>query len=250
MEGDAIGGSANFMTRSAPAKKTLQASLGAGYNAQAAKPIYNASLAYGNRSKNGKFGYFAGGSLYSRNWATDNYQVFYGSNIDQSLTRLELRDYEGKRTTLGFNGALEYKFNDDAKIYFKGVYGGMNDNEFNRKTMYNWSTGWGQSIKLQNIHNIMLTRFWGAELGGDFKLGKKLTANWRAASYRNSFEYGAVPFSKGDPGNGYHVVEFEKTVEFTDFLYLDEQGNVTDEMNAYDRLKLLDMRQSGTGLRR
>ncbi|PSK95281.1 TonB-dependent receptor [Taibaiella chishuiensis] len=241
MEGDAIGGSANFMTKSAPATKTLQASLGAGYNAQAAKPVYNASLAYGNSSRNGRFGYFAGGSLYSRNWATDNYQVFYGSNRDQSLTRLELRDYEGKRTTLGFNGALEYKFNDDAKIYAKGVYGSMNDNEFNRKTMYNWSTGWGQSIKLQNIHNIMQTRFWGAELGGDFKAGRNLSANWRVASYRNSFAYGAVPYSKGDARNGYHVVEFEKAVDFTDFLYLDEQGRVTDEMNAYDRLKLLDI---------
>jgi len=92
MEGDAIGGSANFMTKSAPAKKSIQANLGAGYNAQAQKPIFNGALAYGNRSKDGKFGYFAGASLYKRNWATDNYQVFYGSNIDQSLSRLELRD--------------------------------------------------------------------------------------------------------------------------------------------------------------
>jgi TonB-dependent receptor len=241
MEGDAIGGSANFMTKSAPAKRNVQASLGLGYNAQAGKPIYNGSLAYGNRSKNGRFGYFAGGSLYSRNWATDNYQVFYGSNIDHSLTRLELRDYEGKRATLGFNAALEYKFNDNAKIYAKGMYGSMSDDEYNRKTMYNWSTGWGQSIKLQNIHNIMQTRFWGGEIGGDFRLGKKISSNWRAATYSNKFEYGAVPFSKNDPRNGYHVVEFEKAVQFTDFLFLDEHGNVTDEMNAINRMKLLDI---------
>lgn len=241
MEGDAIGGSANFMSKGAPAKKTVQASFGGGYNAQAGKPIYNASLAYGNRSKNGKFGYFGGGSIYNRNWATDNYQVFYGSNIDHSLTRLELRDYEGKRSTLGFNGALEYKFNDDAKIYAKGIYGHMSDNEYNRKTMYNWSTGWGQSIKLQNIHNVMLTGFMGGELGGDFKLGEKLSSNWRVASYRNSFKYGNVPYSNKDNRNGYHVVEFEKAVQFTDFLFLDEQGNVTDEMNAVNRMKVLDI---------
>lgn len=241
MEGDAIGGSANFMTKSAPAKQSLQASMGAGYNAQAGKPIYNASLAYGNRSKNGKLGYFAGGSLYNRNWATDNYQVFYGSNIDHSLTRLELRDYEGKRNTLGFNGALEYKFSDEAKIYAKAIYGRMSDNEYNRKTMFNWSTGWGQSIKLQNIHNIMLTNFMGGELGGDFRLGKKLSSTWRLASYRNQFKYGNIPYSNDDQRNGYHVVEFEKAVQFTDFLYLDEHGNVTDEMNAVNRMKVLDI---------
>ncbi|MDT4841728.1 Vitamin B12 transporter BtuB [compost metagenome] len=241
MEADAIGGSANFITKNAPAKKAVQASIGAGFNAQAQKPIYNAALSFGNRSKNGKFGYFAGGSLYSRNWATDNYQVFYGSNIDQSLSRLELRDYEGQRNTLGANAALEYKFNDRARIYAKGVYGHMKDEEYNRKTMYNWSTGWGQPIKLQNIHNIMLTDFWGAELGGELKPSAKLSANWRIASYSNHFQYGPVPFEKGDPRNGYHVVEFEKSVNFKDFIYLDENGKVTDERNAYDRLKLLDI---------
>lgn len=241
MEGDAVGGSANFITKNAPAKRTLQASLGTGYNAQAQKPIYNASLAYGNRSKNGKFGYFAGGSLYSRNWGTDNYQVFYGSNTDQSLNRLELRDYEGKRTTLGFNGAAEYKFNDHFQVYAKGVYGSMDDEELNRKTMYNWSTGWGQSIKLQSIYNMLQTRFYGGELGGSFNAGKKLKGSWRVASYRNSFNYGPVPYRKGDGRNGYHVVEFEKAVDYTDFLYLDENGKVTDEKNAYDRLKLLDI---------
>ncbi|WP_129020998.1 TonB-dependent receptor [Edaphocola flava] len=241
MEADAIGGSANFITKNAPAKKAVQASIGAGFNAQAQKPVYNAALSFGNRSKNGKFGYFAGGSLYSRNWATDNYQVFYGSNIDQSLSRLELRDYEGQRNTLGANAALEYKFNDRARIYAKGVYGHMKDEEYNRKTMYNWSTGWGQSIKLQNIHNIMLTDFWGAELGGELKPSAKLSANWRIASYSNHFQYGPVPFEKGDPRNGYHVVEFEKSVNFKDFIYLDENGKVTDERNAYDRLKLLDI---------
>ena len=247
MEGDAVGGSANFITKNAPAKRTLQASLGAGYNAQVQKPLYNASLAYGDRSKNGKLGYFAGGSLYSRNWGTDNYQVFYGSNTDQSLNRLELRDYEGKRTTMGFNGALEYKFSNNFQVYAKGVYGSMNDDELNRKTMYNWSTGWGQSIKLQSIHNILQTRFYGGELGGNFKAGKKLNGNWRVASYRNSFNYGAVPYGKGDARNGYHVVEFEKAVDFTDFLYLDENGKVTDEQNAYDRLKLLDIDSPSPG---
>lgn len=241
MEGDAIGGSANFITKGAPSKQTLDASVGGGYNFQANKPVYNASLAYGNRSKNGKLGYFAGGSIYDRSWATDNYQVFYGSNIDQSLNRLELRDYEGKRSTLGLNGAVEYKINDQAKVYAKGVFGRMSDNEVNRKIMYNWSTGWGQSIKLQNIHNIMNTNFWGAELGGEFNAGKKLKATWRAATYSNEFKYGNVPFGKNDPRNGYHVVEFEKAVDFTDFLYLDEHGKPTDEVNAYDRLKLLDI---------
>lgn len=239
MEADAVGGSANFITKGAPAKRTLQASFGYGYNAQAGKPLYNGMLLYGDRSRNKKFGFLVGGSLYTRNWGTDNYQVFYGSNLDHSLTRLELRDYEGKRTTTGLNGAVEYKFNDRAKIYAKGIYGHMLDDEYNRKTMYNWSTGLGQSIRLQNIHNKMDTRFWSAELGGDLRLNSRLSANWQLASSGNRFQYGNTPYGKNDPRNGYYVVEFEKPVLFKDFLYLDEHGKVTDEVNASYRAKLL-----------
>ena len=65
MEGDAIGGSANFVTRNPPLKRLLQASFGYGYNAQAQQPIYNGMLAFGDRSKNKRFGYLIGGSLYN-----------------------------------------------------------------------------------------------------------------------------------------------------------------------------------------
>lgn len=242
MEGDAIGGSANFMTRNPPVKRMLQASAGYGYNAQAGKPIYNAMLAYGNRTKDKKMGFLLGGSLYNRNWATDNYQVHYAGNTDHSLTRLELRDYEGRRSTIGLNGAWDYKFNERVKVYAKGLYGNMQDDEYNRKTMYNWSTGYGQSIKLQNIHNKLLTNFWGAEIGGSVQATPRTSLQWRGATYSNKFRYGNTPFSdKDDPRNGYYVVEFEKAVRFNDFLYLDENGKVTDELNAYSRAKLLNI---------
>ncbi|MFA6059180.1 MAG: TonB-dependent receptor [Taibaiella sp.] len=152
-----------------------------------------------------------------------------------------MRDYEGKRNTLGFNTTLEYKLNENTKVYLKGIYGSMNDEEVNRKTMFNWSTGWGQSIKLQNIHDIMQTRFMGVELGGNVNLSAKLKADWVISSNSNQFHYGNLPFGNGDDRNGYHVVEFEKAVHFTDFLYLDKDGNVTDERNAFNRMKVLDI---------
>ena len=166
--------------------------------------------------------------------------MHYGSNLDHSLTRLELRDYEGKRVTTGLNGSVDFVVNDRVKVYAKGLYGSMLDDEYNRRTMYNWSTGYGQSIKLQNIHNKMLTRFWGAETGGTARLSTKTDLQWRAATYSNQFRYGNTPFEgENDPRNGYYVVEFEKAVVFSDFLYLDEAGKVTDERNAYSRAKLL-----------
>ncbi len=242
LEGDAIGGSANFITRSAPNDSLLQINVGLGYNNKSAEPVYNLSLVYGDRSKNKKFGYLIGGSYYNRNWATDNYQIFYGTNFNHSILRLELRDYAGNRTTTGANLALDYRLNERNKIELKGTFGQMLDNEYNRKIQFNYGTGVGQSIRLQNIHNIMDTKFYGVELNGDHLTQKGMKMKWRLASYDNRFQYGKSPFNdRNDVRNGYYVIEFEKQVRYTDMLYLDEFGQATNEFNAVEKWKFLDI---------
>lgn len=245
IEGDAIGGSANFITRSAPSVRTLNASAGVGYNFQAHKPVYNLTLLWGDRSKNKKWGYLIGGSYYSRNWGTDNYQVYYGSNYNQSIYRLELRDYAGRRSTLGINIAMEYAPDSKNKIYLKGMGGNMRDNEYNFKTMYNYVAGFGNSIKLQNIHDIMNFSFYGGELGGMHNTkNSKTDIEWKLASYYSHFNYGPSPDLKGMQGNpGYYVNEWEKSVLFTDVLCLNAQGEVVSvfDPSAVVRAKFLDI---------
>lgn len=242
LEGDAIGGSANFLTRFPVTERTLQLSIGGGVNLQAEGPVGSGSFLYGDISKNKKWSFVTGGSFYSRNWATDNYQIFYGGNLNHALTRLELRDYKGVRKTLGSNAAVQFEPNEKWRFHVKAIQGSMDDNEYNRKIMYNWSTGIGQSIKLQNIHSILTNRFYGGEAGVQFTPSKHKTLQFKLASYQNEFRYGAVPYNnRKDPKNGYYVLEFEKALQFTDFLYLDENGNQTDELNAYERFKFLDI---------
>lgn len=244
MEGDAIGGSVNFITRGAPNARVLNVTLGGGMNAQSVGPIINGSILYGDRTKNEKFGWLVGASVYNRSWGTDNFQVFYGGNFDQSIGRYELRDYMGERLTVGGNIALEYKINKKNRIELKYVYGFMRDDEYNRKQMYNYNSGLGQSIKLQNIHNILLFQFFGGQLAGEHTIGKKNNwkLEWKIANYNNSFQYGEVP-QKGinNPANGYFVLEFEKFVNFQDYLFLDANGNQTDEFNAVERYKFLNI---------
>ncbi len=57
IEADAIGGSINFITRTAPDEKKLDISLATGYNNQAQKPVYSGSILFGDRLFNDKFGY-------------------------------------------------------------------------------------------------------------------------------------------------------------------------------------------------
>jgi TonB-dependent receptor len=239
IEADAIGGSINFITKTAPEERLVNAKIGGGFNAQAQKPLYDIAFTYGDRISKGKFGYLLSASLYNRAWATDNYEVIYGSNFNHGINRLELRDYIGKRQTVGLNASADYKINDDVNFYFKAVHGRMNDDEWNRKMMFRYATGTGATLELQNIHNIMEMRFWGGELGGKLILTnkKKLNITWKASTYSNRFGYGPVPFSRGDSRNGYHVVRFHKT----NVVYLDQ---VYDPVSSL-KLKLIGTDQVG-----
>lgn len=241
IEADAIGGNANFVTRKVPDEFTLQIEAGSGFNEKAQKPVYNFSVLAGGRTKNKKFGFVGGASYFARNWSTDNYEIFYGSNVNQALTRLELRKYNGLRTTFGAHFKMDYKPNKNNTFYVMGFNGQMRDNEYNRKTMYNWSTGVGQSIRVTSIHNILQHQMYGGALGAKNNVSEKLSINWEVGSYLSKFSYGNVPFDNNDPRNGYYVLEYEKIVEFTDFLYLDENGNQVTINDDYDqRFKLLD----------
>lgn len=226
MEGDAIGGSVNFITKTSPDSTELKINLMGGYNAQSQLPIYNGNFFFGTRSKNKKFGFLINGSAYVRNWGTDNFEVVYGSNYNQGINRLELRDYTGIRSTYSGNIALDYAFTPTNKIYFKSMIGRFTDDEYDMKTRYNYAIGAGSTIMLQHIHSVQQSLLYGGELGTELKLGKKLFFDAKVAFYSNEYGYGKVPFKSKDPRNGFLVQNFEKfNVHFKDQIYIDKNGN-------------------------
>jgi TonB-dependent receptor len=209
MDGDAIGGSVNFITQTAPAKKTFKASVFSGYNQKSNKGIYSGSITIGNKSKNGKFGYIVNGTYWDRNWATDNYEA--RRQGDQGVYRLELRDYTGIRKTTGLNGAIEFNPSSKDKIYLKATYGGLSDTETHYKhrirfDKFNSATN-ALTVEQQDIHNELMTQFIGLDLGGKHQLTNG-TLDWNLASYRNSFKYGSIPNAED---NSYFLIQFNQT---------------------------------------
>ncbi|OCB76148.1 TonB-dependent receptor [Flavobacterium crassostreae] len=209
MDGDAIGGSVNFITQTAPSQKTFKASVFSGYNQKADKGIYSGSVTMGNKSKNKKWGYIVNGTYWNRNWATDNYEA--RRKGDQGIYRLELRDYTGVRKTMGLNGAMEFNASVKDKIFVKATYGGLSDQETHYKhrirfDKFNTTTNTA-TVEQQNIHNELITQYIGLDLGGKHQLANgKL--DWSLANYRNSFAYGNVP-DKQD--NSYFLIQFNQS---------------------------------------
>ncbi|MDD1449951.1 TonB-dependent receptor plug domain-containing protein [Sphingomonas sp. H160509] len=204
MEGDAIGGSVNFITKTAPDKRTLQLSAGGNYSEKAGKGGFLLNGLYGDRLGDGKFGFVLSGSYYKRNWATDNYEPRRGGD-GIGITRLELRDYTGVRETTGFNGAMEYAFDDGGKLYARGIYGSLNDDETHYKHRLNFASN---RVEVQHIFNTLITELAGGEVGGVHMLGGGgAKVDWKAAHYENLFRYGDTPNGRD---NSYFVVRFDQ----------------------------------------
>ncbi len=223
IDADALGGSVNFITKTAPSKFTVDASVGMGYNAKSDKGIYSGSVLVGDKSKNGKFGYILNFSQWNRNWASDNFEARRSG--DEGVYRLELRDYTGERHTTGFNGGFEFNPNERNKFFVKLNYGKLLDEEthFKRRIRFdkfNATTNTGR-VELQNIYNELNFDFYGGEVGGKH-IGNKGVFDWSAAHYSTEFYYGNVPDAQN---NSYYSVFFKQDGVGLNPAYLQDRGN-------------------------
>ncbi|QDO83088.1 TonB-dependent receptor [Shewanella psychropiezotolerans] len=223
IEGDAIGGSVNFITRKAAKEQTFSLSAGVGQHAQAQDGLdYTANLLYGDRSADDKFGFIINANIWSRDWATDNYEP--RRDQDGGIYRLELRDYTGTRETYGFNGALEYLL-DDGKLYASMIYGSLRDDELHYKHRYRFDK---DRAEVQHISNELITEMTGFELGGEHFIGEASSIDWQLASYTNEFRYGDTP--NGDDAS-YFVMRFDQ--QNVGYTGLEDRG---EGNNAYNRV--------------
>jgi TonB-dependent receptor len=217
MEADAIGGNVNFVTRNAPEKRTLQTSLGYGFHDKANGDGYAASVVWGDRVLNDRLGFLVNATAWERDWATDNYEP---RREDLGIFRLELRDYTGTRETYGFNGVMEYRFDNGDKVFARGLYGTLEDDETHFKHRYRFDRN---RVELQHIFNILNTEFAGFELGGAHGLGEAFALDWKLSSYANHFYYGDVPNGRD---NSYFVARFDqRNVGYTG---LEDRGTGTN----------------------
>lgn len=126
MDGDAIGGSVNLITRTAQTENwTVKSSLLGGYNQLVGKTNFQGSLEIGKRFLNNKLGVMVNSSYYEMDRGSDNWE--------RDDEEMEIRDYELTRTRLGLSSTIDYKFNPQNEIYARGIYNRFTDREFRRR---------------------------------------------------------------------------------------------------------------------
>lgn len=198
MDADAIGGSINLVTKNTPNKRMFNATAGSGYNAVSKKAQLNLGLTYGDSFFNDKLGLMFSGSYQNAPGGSDNaefeYDVDDGSVV---MKEAQMRQYYVTRERQSYSLALDYEFNPDHKISFKGIYNRRNDWENRYRVVYkdlDESDPSEQSIELQtkggadDTRNARLERQQTMDftLDGEHNLGGRLLMDWAASFSRAS----------------------------------------------------------------
>ena len=189
MEADAIGGSINFITRTTPTYRILNASAAGGYNTFSQNGTYNASLVYGDRFFNNKLGIILSGAIWDRQWGADSFDASYNTGLadiqqKKSINSIMFKRYLGSRKTMGSNLGMEYRFNAANKIYFRGMLDKFDD----IRPVYESYIDYTNSRYQYNYrYSHYQTSLKGAEFGGEHQLGAKVELSWALSDYKSKF---------------------------------------------------------------
>ena len=131
MDADAIGGSVNLVTRSAPSGQRISGTLASGYNALSQKPIWTGGLIYGNRFLNNKLGAVMSLSYNNHKFGSDNVEAEWveGDDTPAYVETFEQRVYEVQRIRRSASLNLDYEFNNKNSIYVNSMYNWRDDRE-------------------------------------------------------------------------------------------------------------------------
>lgn len=138
MDADAIGGAVNLITRAAPNKERISATVAGGYAPIRDHAIYTAGLVYGNRFFNDKFGAVVSGSYNNVNYGSDNVEHEwtkddYGNDYLQSS---EVRIYNVQRIRRSGSLAFDYKINSNNTVFANAIYNWRDDRENRFRTTF------------------------------------------------------------------------------------------------------------------
>ncbi len=149
MDGDALGGSVNLITRTSPQGFRISTNIGSGINFITDKAILNGSLLVGDRSDNGKFGWMVSASINDNDFGSDNieaewtdeFEYYTGSDdaegepileeveVDPYVNVFEQREYLVQRIRRSFSVNMDYKFDANNTVFLKTMYNWRDDRE-------------------------------------------------------------------------------------------------------------------------
>lgn len=231
MDGDAIGGSVNLITRKAlDSLWRFSASIAGGYNALMKKPNIQGSLQLGKRfGKREQLGLMVNLTHYHNDLGSDNWERDLNGTKETEDDVLELRDYQLTRTRSSASTTLDYRFNKNNEIYFRGMYNRFTDREWRRLYAF--------VPEDQQVERELKDRF-EEQVISSFNLGgkhvfPKIRVDYEAA-YSYSFQNTPYDYAVNFVGDIPSSVDFRNTdfPTLTSSAYLDNRLYDFDQFEA------------------
>lgn len=182
MDGDAIGGTVNLVTKRAPETRRISATLAGGHNELTEDPILNGNFSYGSRfGADKRFGALIAGSLYDTDRGSDNFEAEYD---DGDLASLEFRDYLMTRQRYGATLSLDHRTSDTTNLYARYLWNEYKDDEV-RRAFTNIVED--DALAREMRDRLQQSKITSITLGGDHQLGSSNLLDYRVA-YNTSRE--------------------------------------------------------------
>ncbi len=251
MDGDAIGGAINLITKNTPYKRVLNFTGGTGYTWISEKMQWNFGATWGDRFFNDKFGIMASVSYQYAPGGSDNTEFEYelGDDGAVELKEAQVRQYYVTRERQSYSLALDYDFNPLNKISFKGIYNRRNDWENRYRVSYKKlnSKASKQSVVIQtkggadDTKNARLERQQTMDftLDGEHYLGN-LKIDWagsygRATEDRPNERYAAIKYEGIDFGEGVEDAGGDQPYTTVAIPSMSDEGWEVDELTNSDQ---------------
>lgn len=188
MDGDAIGGEINLVTKNTPQQRVFNLTAGTGYTFVSEKPALNLGAVYGNRYFNNRLGMMLAASYQLSPGGSDNTEFEYDEKDGKVvLSKAEVRQYYVKRQRQSYSAAFDYVFNPNHQLSFKALYNRRHDWENRYRITYKKLDGKAdkQSIVLQTKagaddnqnRRLELQQTLDFSLGGKHQFGS-LATDW------------------------------------------------------------------------
>ena len=137
MDGDAIGGGINLITKNSPSRRILNFTASSGYTWISEKPQWNLGGTWGDRFLDDKLGIMASISYQYAPGGSDNTEFEYAEKKGEiQLKEAQVRQYYVTRERQSYSLSADYKFSPLHRISFKGIYNRRNDWENRYRISY------------------------------------------------------------------------------------------------------------------
>ncbi len=140
MDADAIGGSVDLITRAAPNKQRISATLSGGFNPIRDKYTYSGAFIYGNRFIDNKLGVVVSASLQNKDYGSDNIEAEWVQNEEKNneayIQTFEIRKYDVQRVRRSISSSVGFRFDDNNSIAADIIYNWRDDRENRYRLRY------------------------------------------------------------------------------------------------------------------